>query len=86
MEDIIDDQSELLEELQRLRTENRALKSSRLQASFDFRRGDRGLDGESSVLYIKSLDGRYLQVNRRFEENWFFMMESYTAISLKKFL
>jgi len=68
MEDIIDDQSELLEELQRLRTENRALKSSRLQASFDFRRGDRGLDGESSVLYIKSLDGRYLQVNRRFEE------------------
>ncbi len=68
MEDIINDQSKLLEELHRLRTENRFLKEVYRYVGCNTQEAVKDLNSARSIVYIKSLDGRYLQVNRRFEE------------------
>ena len=65
---IINDQSKLLEELQRLRAENRALKRSGFHKQHLCLESIVDLNGSRSIVYIKSLDGRYLQVNQRFKE------------------
>lgn len=68
MEDIINDQSKLYEELQRLRAENRALKNQKNHAVLEYQYSAGDINGARSIVYIKSLDGRYLQVNQRFKE------------------
>ena len=69
MVEVVNDQSQLEQELLRLRAENRALKRSRhgsILQGLEFT--EKSLHGAKSVVFVKDLEGRYLQINKRFEE------------------